>query len=206
MYGCTTQREEASHKEQARTAGNVSEKSGRTLAIVSERFTVCLADFMEDDTHWSHLSPDTIKIQKATILLHACRGLAKLHEANVLLRTFGRWQISLAGAASDGLWKLHIADPDAPLTMLDSPAHTIDRGGETETFHYEYASPEVWEGTGIGLQADIYCLGILAWEVWTRCRAWHWLWGQKPQSSLPCQQPRDTSPGSHITPVFLACC
>ena len=22
----------------------------------------------------------------------------------------------------------------------------------------------------------------------------------------PCQQPRDTSPGSHVTPVFLACC
>lgn len=28
---------------------------------------------------------------------------------------------------------------------------------------------------GIGLETDIYAFGIVMWEVWTRCFAWHWM-------------------------------
>ena len=48
VYGCTITEVEAPSKESGNSAGIVSEKSARTLAIVSERLTVCLADFMND--------------------------------------------------------------------------------------------------------------------------------------------------------------
>lgn len=37
------------------------------------------------------------------------------------------------------------------------------------------ASPELLDGAGIGLETDIYALGIVMWEVFTRRKAWHWL-------------------------------
>ena len=37
------------------------------------------------------------------------------------------------------------------------------------------ASPELHDGMGIGLETDIFSLGVVMWEVFTRREAWHWL-------------------------------
>ena len=50
---------------------------------------------------------------------------------------------------------------------------TIDRMDNFMTA--AIASPEMWRGTGIGLESDIYAFGIVMWEVMTRLKAWHWI-------------------------------
>ena len=37
------------------------------------------------------------------------------------------------------------------------------------------ASPELHDGYGIGLETDIFSLGVVMWEVFTRREAWHWV-------------------------------
>jgi serine/threonine protein kinase len=37
------------------------------------------------------------------------------------------------------------------------------------------ASPELLDGAGIGLETDVYALGMVMWEVFTRRKAWHWI-------------------------------
>jgi serine/threonine protein kinase len=37
------------------------------------------------------------------------------------------------------------------------------------------AAPELIDGIDIGIEADMYSLGIVMWEVFTRREAWHWL-------------------------------
>lgn len=39
------------------------------------------------------------------------------------------------------------------------------------------ASPEMFEGFGIGLETDVYGFGVVMWEVFTRQEAWHWVEG-----------------------------
>ena len=39
----------------------------------------------------------------------------------------------------------------------------------------DVASPELLDGAGIGLETDIYALGMVMWEVFTRRKAWHWI-------------------------------
>lgn len=46
------------------------------------------------------------------------------------------------------------------------------------------ASPEMWECSNIGLEADMYAFGIVMWEVITRREAWHWLDGVDRQGQV----------------------
>lgn len=52
---------------------------------------------------------------------------------------------------------------------------TVDRDPDDNSVTATIASPEMWDGAGIGLETDIYAFGIVMWEVWTRCEAWHWM-------------------------------
>ena len=58
----------------------------------------------------------------------------------------------------------------------EAPTYT---GGATvrvdDKFTAITASPEMWRGSNIGLEADIYAFGIVMWEVLTRRDAWHWI-------------------------------
>jgi serine/threonine protein kinase len=48
----------------------------------------------------------------------------------------------------------------------------------------QVASPELWAGSNIGLETDIYAFGIVMWEVFTRRVAWHWHNGDPSGLSL----------------------
>eukprot|EP01048_Picozoa_sp_COSAG05_P011726 COSAG05_NODE_1124_length_5792_cov_13.204286_2_plen_1379_part_00 len=50
---------------------------------------------------------------------------------------------------------------------------TIDRHDNNLTGKID--SPELFSGMNIGLESDIYSFGIVAWEVFTRLHAWHWV-------------------------------
>ena len=52
---------------------------------------------------------------------------------------------------------------------------TLDRETGDDAVTAAIASPEMWDGLGIGLETDIYAFGIVMWEVWTRQKAWFWM-------------------------------
>ena len=52
---------------------------------------------------------------------------------------------------------------------------TVDRDSGDDAVTATIASPEMWDGQGIGLETDVYAFGIVMWEVWTRQEAWHWM-------------------------------
>ena len=52
---------------------------------------------------------------------------------------------------------------------------TLDRETGDDAVTAAIASPEMWDGLGIGLETDIYAFGIVMWEVWMRQKAWFWM-------------------------------
>lgn len=50
------------------------------------------------------------------------------------------------------------------------------------------SSPELIDGIDIGIETDMYSLGIVMWEVFTRREAWHWLKNlDKPNEKIAFQ-------------------
>ena len=78
-------------------------------SIVTERCSISLKDFLEDNDHWTCFrgSVDQINLQKSTILLHVSQGLSKLHDMNVLHRDIK------CGAHSGDLFPLRSASDTA---------------------------------------------------------------------------------------------
>ena len=52
---------------------------------------------------------------------------------------------------------------------------TIDRPDHDNNVTATIASPEIFEGRGIGLETDVFAFGVVMWEVFTRQEAWHWI-------------------------------
>jgi hypothetical protein len=61
---------------------------------------------------------------------------------------------------------------------------TIDRKEDDDSITAAVASPELFAGKKIGLESDVFSFGVVAWEVFTRREAWHWLSGKHKRFTI----------------------
>eukprot|EP01043_Picozoa_sp_COSAG02_P027792 COSAG02_NODE_1653_length_11488_cov_66.480815_11_plen_1303_part_00 len=103
------------------------------------------------------------------------------------LDRFDMYSGEIALASYGGLIYLHITGEGEKqevqvvgvnaLSRGPSPAYpggAVERPSSDRNFSSEVASPELWAGSNIGLESDIFAFGIVMWEVFSRRRAWHW--------------------------------
>ena len=128
----------------------------------------------------------------------------QMHSAEISLASYG----GFIYLNIDGLGKIRVVGVNA-LSLGPAPTYTggaTTRDGADDRVTAAVAAPEVFQGSSIGLEADIFSLGIVMWEVMTRRDAWHWLEGCKQPSmvimnkvfilSAPPQTPDGQSTGT----------
>jgi len=100
--------------------------------------------------------------------------LEKLHDMAVLHRDIKCGNVLLQGDPAAGTEVFKICDFGEG-KVLDDARATVDRAEADVDLSAPFASPELFDGVGIGLPADIYAFGVVMWEVMTRRTAWHWI-------------------------------
>ena len=106
----------------------------------------------------------------------------QMHSAEISLASYG----GFIYLNIDGLGKIRVVGVNA-LSLGPAPTYTggaTTRDGADDRVTAAVAAPEVFQGSSIGLEADIFSLGLVMWEVMTRRDAWHWLEGCKQPSMV----------------------
>jgi serine/threonine protein kinase len=182
-------------------AGGTEGSTGLTEnSIVTERCQTSLQEFLSAGSKWVDLSPAQIDLQKYTILTHVSLGLQKLHDMGVLHRDIKCNNVLLDGehsgracdkCKSTGRWKICDFGEAVVLKSKDTgetdPSATIERTETDNSVTAANASPEMLDGTGIGLPTDMFGFGVLMWEVFTRQEAWHWVTGKDKINNITYQ-------------------
>lgn len=93
----------------------------------------------------------------AVIIREVCKGLQAIHDAEIIHRDLKPGNIILTSDDSVKITDFGVAKPG----VSDLTGHNEIIGS------IPYMAPEVWVGKNVGPQADIYALGVVAYEMLT---------------------------------------
>jgi serine/threonine protein kinase len=141
-----------------------------------ERCGISLERFLQDESQWTREFAD---MSKLTILWHITQGLdalhshakrlmhGKIHCASVILDGHPG---TCDACGHQGKWKLCDMDLIQPLKVASQ------KGASTPPQYFvRSAAPERLRGGCVDTASDIYSLGIVMWEIFTRSVAYCWL-------------------------------
>ncbi|RIA81188.1 kinase-like domain-containing protein [Glomus cerebriforme] len=124
----------------------------------------------EGDLH-KYLQKDFINIswnkQKLHMLWQISKGLETIHKADFIHRDFHSGNILSVGHRIDYINRNHnwkIGD-----LGLSQPANNTSSNNDIYGV-IPYIAPEIFKGTAFSKESDVYCMGMIMWELTTGCK------------------------------------
>lgn len=141
-----------------------------------------------------------LKIQHASNVQHVLNdvlsGLVHCHESNIIHGDIKPANILLG---EDGAWKL--ADfGNSFICLEESDALNVPRGTPS------FLSPEIFEGTGYGKNADVWAIGVMTYYMFTGCMPFDGMTYGEIYRQVRCVHPRYEMFDCDMTVDFLTRC
>ena len=201
------------HENIAQCYGTVAERKG-VSSIVMELCKCDLRHWLSEDSFWTDKTLLQIDEQKMEVIRQVSQGLQFLHDKHVVHLDLKDGNI-LLDMLDDGTcgttWKL--CDFGEAVRLRKGSDQVIDThmhdAHDTRNVTAEIASPELFDGVGVGLKADIFAFGCVMWSVLTRLEAWHWIKGAYKanaiQKAVGLEIKRPRCPESQLTDMIRLC-